>query len=63
MSQFMLPVLVRVVVKAEEVLGMTERGELVSTGDKAVPTVCHPQQDQVMAEVLAALMELIGTER
>lgn len=32
----MLPVLVRVVVKAEEVLGVTERGELVSTGDKAV---------------------------
>lgn len=49
-------------VAAEEVLGMMERGEPVSTGDKAIPTMCHPRQDQVQAEVLAALIRAIGTE-
>lgn len=52
----MFPLLVAVVVAADEVLGMVERGEPMGTGDKAIPTVCHPQQDQVLAEVLAALM-------
>lgn len=41
-----------------EVLGMLERGEPVSTGDKAIPTVCHPQWDH-LAEVLAVLMGAI----
>lgn len=62
MSWFKLPVLLGVVVAAEEVLGMTERGEPVSTGDKAIPTFCHPRQNQVLGEVMAALMGAIGTE-
>lgn len=52
----MFPLLVAVVVAADEVLGMAERG--VSQwvqGTKPFPQ-CHPWQDQVLAEVLAALM-------
>lgn len=35
----MFPLLVAVVVAADEVLGMVERGEPMGTGDKAIPTV------------------------